>query len=40
MCKCRVEIAVRIGDRFPVCPSCKREVQWVFTRALGIRIAR
>ncbi len=31
-CKCRVEVRVRVGDRFPVCPRCKAGVLWNFTR--------
>jgi len=32
-CRCRVEIKVRPGDRFPQCPKCKGDVAWNFTRA-------
>jgi len=33
-CKCRVEIKVRRGDRFPVCMKCKKVVGWNFTRSV------
>jgi hypothetical protein len=33
-CKCRVELKVRKGDRFPLCPKCRRAVGWNFTRSV------
>ena len=32
-CKCRTEIRVRPGDRFPECPMCRSSVVWLFTRS-------
>jgi hypothetical protein len=31
-CKCKAELSVRIGDRLPECPVCKRPVAWLFLR--------
>ena len=31
-CRCRTELAVRMGDRFPMCSSCKQAVVWFFMR--------
>lgn len=32
-CKCRTEIRVRPGDRFPECPMCRQSVLWHYTRS-------
>jgi hypothetical protein len=32
-CKCRVELAIRRGDPFPACPTCRKAVLWLYTRS-------
>ena len=32
-CKCRAELNIRRGDRFPDCPRCRKQVVWLFTRS-------
>jgi hypothetical protein len=34
VCRCRTELTVRKGDRFPECSRCRHEVSWVFTRSV------
>lgn len=33
-CKCRAELRVRPGDRFPDCPGCRRPATWLFSRSI------
>ena len=39
-CKCRFEIKVRPGDRFPECPSCRHPVVWLFTRSAVLDLGK
>lgn len=39
-CKCRVEIKVRPGDRFPECPKCRNAVAWLFTRSAFLDLGK
>ena len=34
VCRCRMELTIRKGDRFPECSKCKHQVDWVFTRSV------